>query len=167
MSELEGFQCHTCGQWHAGLPLDYGYDAPDYWSENLRAEADSFLNSDLCVIKKQDYFIRGLIEIPVIGGSPPFRWGVWTTLSKANFDRIVSLWTDPRLLEEPSYFGWLSNSIDVYPETLNLKTNVHSRAIDERPYITLEPSDHPLSVEQQKGITIERVREIAEKSLHG
>jgi hypothetical protein len=166
VSALEGFKCHTCGEWHEGLPLDYAYDAPDYWCESLRSDADSFLNSDLCVIKKQDFFVRGLIEIPVIGSDRPFRWGVWTSLSKANFDKITDLWDDPKLLDEPAYFGWLSNSINLYPETLNLKTNVKSRNIGDRSYLILEPTEHPLAIEQRIGITMERVREIAEHSLH-
>jgi hypothetical protein len=166
MAELEGFRCHTCGKWHEGLPLDYAYDAPYYWSEGLRSDADSFLNSDFCVIKKKDFFIRCLIEVPVIGHDEPFRWGVWTSLSKSNFDKMVDLWHDPKLLDEPAYFGWLSNSIDLYPETLNLKTNVQSTDIGQRPYLLLEATEHPLSIEQRSGITLQRVREIAERSLH-
>ncbi|MBZ5681333.1 MAG: DUF2199 domain-containing protein [Acidobacteriia bacterium] len=166
MPELEGFQCHTCGKWHEGLPLDYAYDAPDYWSESLRSDADSFLNADFCVIKNKDFFVRCLIEIPIIGRHEFFRWGVWSTLSKTNFDRLVDLWDNPKLLDEPAYFGWLSNSINLYPETLNLKTNVHSRNIGERPYLVLEPTDHPLSIEQRSGMMPQRVREIAERSLH-
>lgn len=166
MAELEGFQCHTCGKWHEGLPLDYAYDAPYYWSERLGSDADSFLNSDVCVIKGKDFFVRCLIEVPIIGLDEPFRWGVWTSLSKSNFDRMVALWDDPKLLDEPPYFGWLSNSIDLYPETLSLKTNVHSRDIGQRPYLVLEATDHPLAIEQHTGITIQRVREIVERSLH-
>ncbi len=166
MAELEGFQCQTCGKWHEGLPLDYGYNAPHYWSESLRSDADSFLTADLCVIKKQDYFVRGLIEIPVIESEHSFRWGVWTSLSKTNFDRMVSLWKDPKLLEEPPYFGWLSNSLSEYPQTLNLKTNVHSRSVEQRPLIVVEPTDHPLAVEQRTGITKQRVRGIVERALH-
>ena len=165
--ELEGFQCRTCGKWHEGLPRDYAYDAPYYWSESLKADPTCFLNSDLCVIKNNDYFVRGLIEIPVIGRQHSFRWGVWVSLHKRNFDKMVDLWSDPKLLDEPPYFGWLSNSIDLYPETLNLKTNVHSRAINERPIVVLQETDHPLAVEQRHGIAPERVREIAEHALHG
>jgi hypothetical protein len=163
---LEGFRCHTCGKWHEGLPLDYAYDAPHYWSDDLKSDPDSFLNSDLCVIKNQDFFVRGLIEIPVRGSDQPFRWGVWTSLSKKNFDKIAELWDNPKLLDEPAYFGWLSSSIGIYPETLNLKANVHSRSIRERPLIVLEPTDHPLSIEQRDGLSIQRIREIAECTLH-
>lgn len=50
---------------------------------------------------------------------------------------------------------WLS-------QTLNLKTLVHTRAIGLVLAIELEPTDHPLAVEQRTGITWERIREIAE-----
>jgi hypothetical protein len=33
--------------------------------------------------------------------------------------------------------------------------------------VTLEASDHPLSIEQRDGITMARVREIVEAALHG
>jgi hypothetical protein len=35
-----------------------------------------------------------------------------------------------------------------------------------RPFIELEPTDHPLAIEQRTGISWERVREIAELVLH-
>jgi hypothetical protein len=43
---------------------------------------------------------------------------------------------------------------------------VHTRAVGVRPYIQLEPTDHPLAVEQRTGITLARVQEIAEMVLH-
>jgi hypothetical protein len=57
-------------------------------------------------------------------------------------------------------FGWLSTSIPCYPETINLKTMVHTRSVGVRPYIELEPTEHqhPLAIEQREGIAIERVK---------
>ncbi|MFF0442053.1 DUF2199 domain-containing protein [Kitasatospora sp. NPDC004614] len=52
------------------------------------------------------------------------------------------------------------------PSTVNLKTNLHTKPIGQRPLIELEPTDHPLTVEQRAGITRDRVREIAEAVLH-
>jgi hypothetical protein len=34
------------------------------------------------------------------------------------------------------------------------------------PYIELEPTDHPLALEQREGITMERVKELAMLYLH-
>ena len=73
------------------------------------------------------------------------------------------MWNDAARAEEPPYFGWFSTSLPGYPETLNLKTLVHTRAVGLVPWIELEPTDHPLAVEQRTGITWERIREIAEQ----
>ncbi|MEH2613576.1 DUF2199 domain-containing protein [Bradyrhizobium sp. AZCC 1693] len=58
------------------------------------------------------------------------------------------------------FFGWLSAELPVYPSTENLKTLVHLRDDGIRPYIELQPTDHPLAVEQRDGITTDRVAEI-------
>ncbi len=148
------------------MPLDYSYDAPDYWTLEAKSDPNSFHNSDFCVIRKEHFFIRGLIEIPILGHSDAFRYGVWVSLSETNFQRMVNLWDDPAIVVEPACFGWLSNSIDLYPETLNLMTNIKSREVGVRPYIELEPNDHPLAIEQRNGISWDRVRQIAEKTIH-
>ncbi|MGW2847054.1 DUF2199 domain-containing protein [Streptomyces sp. NPDC001274] len=112
---------------------------------------------------------RGRVgEIPVSGSPEPFSWGVWVSLSRENFGRALDRWQTPGRESEPPYFGWLSTELGLYsPRTTNLKTNAHTRAIGLRPRIELEPTDHPLAVEQRTGITLDRVREIAEAVLHG
>lgn len=55
----------------------------------------------------------------------------------------------------------------MYPATtLYLKTHVHTRPPGRRPFVELEPTEHPLAVEQRTGISSERVREIASAVLH-
>jgi hypothetical protein len=93
-------------------------------------------------------------------------WGVWTSLSQKNFERFVSLLDSPDRHEEPPYFGWLSSRIPMYPETLNLKTHVHLRPHNARPYVELEPTDHSLAAEQREGMTLARARSIAEAVFH-
>jgi len=56
---------------------------------------------------------------------------------------------------------WLCNNISLYPTTLNLKTHLHLRGGNKRPSIELEPTDHPLAIDQRQGISIKRVEEIA------
>jgi hypothetical protein len=48
-----------------------------------------------------------------------------------------------------------------------LKTLLHSRPPGQRPFVQLEPTHHPLSVEQRSGITTERLFELASLILHG
>jgi hypothetical protein len=44
---------------------------------------------------------------------------------------------------------------------------VHLRDHGLRPYIELEPTEHPLAIEQQSGISAERVAELLSLYLHG
>lgn len=167
MTSDRGFTCSCCGARHGELPMSYTAAAPDVWDPGFTDADDCLLSSDQCVIHAQHYFVKGLIEIPVIGTDDVFSWGVWVSLSRENFSRAADLWDTPGREAEKPYFGWLTTELPAYPSsTLNLKTNVHTRPVGERPFVELEPTDHPLAVEQRTGITLDRVREIAEAVLH-
>ncbi|GGY45208.1 hypothetical protein GCM10010363_27240 [Streptomyces omiyaensis] len=147
--------------------MSYSTPAPDVWDPGFASDPDCLLSSDQCVIRGRHFFIRGLVEIPVIGSQDVFSWGVWVSLSRDNFTRALEVWnTEGREAEKP-YFGWLCTELPFYPEsTTHVKTNAHTRPVGERPFIELEPTDHPLAVEQRTGITQDRVREIAMAVLH-
>ncbi|MFI7357859.1 DUF2199 domain-containing protein [Streptomyces avidinii] len=147
--------------------MNYAAEAPAVWDPAFADADDCMLSSDQCVIRARYYFVKGLVEIPVIGSDEMFSWAVWVSLSRENFSRAVELWNTPgREFEEP-YFGRLTTDLLAYtPTTLNLKTNLHTRPLGERPFVELEPTDHPLAVEQRTGITRDRVREIAAAVLH-
>jgi hypothetical protein len=125
------------------------------------------LSPDQCIIDAQHYFIVGNLEMPVIGSEEAFSWDVWVSLSATSFTRACELWGQAGHEAEPPCFGWLSTALPGYPDTVNLKTRVHTREVGRRPFIELERTDHPLAAEQRKGITWERVQEIAELVLHG
>ncbi len=162
MTSDRGFACTCCGDRHHELPMHYTADAPAVWDPAYTGADDSLLSSDQCVIRGEHHFVRGLIEIPVLDGDEVFSWGVWVSLSRENFARAADLWDTPGREAEKPYFGWLTTELPVYPATtLNLKTHVHTRPVGRRPLIELEPTDHPLAVEQRTGITLDRVREIA------
>lgn len=163
-----GFLCGKCGQFHAELPMEFGAEAPvGYFlipEDARKARCD--LTSDVCMIDEKEFYVRGCLEIPVVDGPHPFTWGVWTSVSKQSLKRMAELWESPGREKEPPCFGWLSTSLPLYPETLHLKTHVHARPVGQRPFVELEPTDHPLAVEQRNGMTMDRVREIAEVLLH-
>lgn len=171
--ESDSFRCSRCRQVHLGLPLSYNTPAPVYvldLTETERRERVR-LSEDLCEFRDEQgwhYFINGLIQIPLLDGPEPyFSWGVWVSLSDTNYERTLQQWQQPGRESEPPSFGWLSTALPYDPSTINLKTNVHMQPVGERPLIELEPTNHPLAVEQRDGITRERVREIAEQVLHG
>lgn len=163
-----GFQCSGCGEWHPELPFSYHSQAPAPWVSELAEEEMSELGEEQCVIRNEHFFVRGLIRIPIVDADQDFEWGVWTSLSRENFVRMSDLWHKPGRETEPPYFGWLSTALPIYePPTLLLKTAVHTRPVGLRPLVELKPSDHPLATEQRTGITLARVRDLAERLLHG
>ena len=162
-----GFHCSCCGQRHEELPFSYGVPAPAYWNEDLEGRPGSVLGEEQCVIGVEHFFVRGRLVLPVLDADEEFDWGVWVSLSKTKFARVTELWTNPERVHEPPYFGWLATELPLYtPTTLNLKAHVHSQAVGVRPTIELEPTDHPLAVEQRTGITLAHVQAIAEQLLH-
>jgi hypothetical protein len=155
--------CRCCGKQFNTLPLDFACKAPDHWFEIPESERQGRgkLDSDLCMIDRKDTFVRGCLEIPIVGQDDCFVWGVWVSVSRESFERVLELWNAPVIENEEPKFGWLCNNISLYPPTLNLKTNLHLRGGGTRPTIELEPTDHPLAIEQRRGISVERVQEIA------
>ncbi|MEU8700143.1 DUF2199 domain-containing protein [Streptomyces sp. NPDC091387] len=167
MAPDPGYTCSRCGGHHTELPMGYSTMAPDVWDASLESDPDSMLSTDQCIVRHEHYFIKGLIEVPVAGSREPFSWGVWVSLSRENFGRALDVWETPGRESEKPYFGWLTTELGLYsPRTTNLRTNAHTRPIGRRPLIELEPTDHPLAVEQRNGITFDRVREIAEAVQH-
>ena len=66
----------------------------------------------------------------------------------------------------PPYFGWLANSPSGYPDTRGLAVDVVTTKLELRPQLVLHDADHPLVHQQRDGITLDRVRRIAELNLH-
>lgn len=165
---MSGFLCATCGEHHDDLPMCLGSPAPALWHsipESERGE-NSGLSSDQCVIQGKHFFVLGRLLLPVIDGPGPFVWLVWVSLSEKSFLRVCDLWEKEGRESEPPYFGWLQSALPYEPTTLSLKTSVQTSHVGDRPIVTLEATDHPLAIEQQHGITMARVQEIAEVALH-
>ena len=149
--------------------MSYGVDAPAYWDRAYADDPMSLLDQEQCIIEGEHFFVRGRIVIPILDATADeeFDWGVWVSLSRVNFTKALELWTTEGREREPFYFGWLSTELPIYePTTLQLKTHVHTQRVGKRPLIELEPTDHPLAVEQRNGITMARVAEIAGAVAH-
>lgn len=167
---MTGFLCTTCGEIHGSIPICLGAPVPDLWHSIPEGErADRvYRSSDQCVIDGRHFFILGRILLPVVDDDDSFVWLAWVSLSEANFVRSGELWESEGRETEPPYFGWLQSALPGYtPGTRSLKTNVQTMPLGQRPLITLEPTNHPLAVEQREGITMDRVQQIAEAAFHG
>ena len=153
------YRCATCGELHDELP-DIGADKPDPWfgiPENERHRRVK-LTPDTCIIDGRDYFIRGVLELPIHDHPHPFGFGVWVSQKRENFETYVRNNDTDQI---GPFFGWFCTRIAYYPEdTTVLKSRAHFRTGSLRPLIELEPTDHPLAVDQREGITLGKAWEI-------
>lgn len=156
-----GWVCPCCGARHGGV-LDLASSRPYYCpggagtrphSEVATVAGESFLDADFCVVDRRSFFVRGVLRLPIIGGGgASFGCGCWSSLSKENFERHLDTFESGRQGVLGPWFGWFSDLLEGYPDTLALKCRVTPRDGNERPAFELEPTSRPLASEQHEGI---------------
>lgn len=158
------YRCATCGQSHDELP-DLGAQYPDLWYAIPETERASRmeLTSDTCIVDDDTFLIRGVLQIPLIDEPEVFGFGVWVSQKKENFYTYLENFDTDRI---GPFFGWLCTNIRYYEGgTEHLKTMAHFRSGNQRPKIIVEPTDHPLAIDQRDGITLAKAWEIVH--FHG
>lgn len=164
-----GYQCKTCGALHPERPTCFGAEMPAVVAQltpDDRARRVE-LSSDQCVLDGEHFFVLGTLDLPVQGSDEMLTWIVWTTLSKPNFERTADLWSVEGRESEPPYFGWLSNQIPGFPNTLNVKLRVHTQPVGERPHLEVVDEEHPLREAQQRGVSLEEADRLIHVALYG
>lgn len=160
------WRCASCDEEHRGM-FDLGAWSPAFWegpedlepNAALRTDGD-FLSEDFCVIGGTDFFVRGVLAIPVHGLDTPLGFGVWSTLSRRNFDIYVEGFDRSDYADWGPWTGWFSTALPDFGDTLQQPAWVEPRPDRLRPLIWLDDDEHPLSVAQRDGTTPERVLEI-------
>jgi len=153
------FRCTVCDKIHDELP-DVGADKPDIWFDIPEAERATRikLTSDTCVVDDEFYLIRGVIRLPITDEPEVFGFGVWVSQKKENFVTYLANYNTSKI---GPFFGWLCTNIRFYDAgTMHLKTMAHFQDGNKRPLIEVEPTDHPLAVDQREGITLAKAWEI-------
>lgn len=171
MTEIKTFEfkCSCCDEVHVGIP-HLGSKAPNYYFSVPKEEIENrvFLTSDTCVIDDKHFFIRGCLEIPLIGYKDVFSFGAWVSLSRENFEKFESLYDEQKRDHHDPMFAWFSSWVwPFYEDTENIKSRIHLRNDGTRPYIELEPTNHILSLTQKNGISPEQVIKMYEYYVHG
>lgn len=150
----QGVMCSCCGKYTHDFSLSFRY--PDCQFDPKNREND--LGDDLCYIKEQDaFFIRAILEIPIIGHNTPFTWGIWVSQSQDNFEYYKKHFRKD--ISGRVTFGWLSNILPKYDDTYAIKTNVRFIEKSKRPKIEIQECDHQLYYDYINGITMERAEE--------
>lgn len=173
------WKCSSCEEWHYGPCLDFGFSEPAYWPSSydpgtrwivteqgeIEKSGKSFLDEDYCAVDDEHFFVRGVLHLPIVGTDETFRWGVWGSLSRANFEVLLKLGASGESRDLKPMFSWLSSRISAYPDTPTVKMHALVQEPGARPHFELEPADQPLSQEFHHGILPERVREIMLRGL--
>jgi hypothetical protein len=163
----EGFHCAGCGRWHSDVPQSFHIPGPDAWSRKLRRVKGCELGSDTCVINDEQFFVLGLIRMPVAGLDEPFEFGVWVSVSEEDIVRMAEVWETPGRESMPPVPGTLANNIPVFERpTLGLPVLVHTQPVGSRPHVELVEDGHPLAVEQREGISHDAFLQRVGQLLH-
>lgn len=158
------YRCSICKKIHKGSP-SFSAFYPDYYAELSKENKKiSLLNPDFCATPDQYFFIRAVLMVPIIGLQEPFTWGVWVSQSVENFRYYYKNFKKD--LSGRETFGWFSNRLPYYKDTLNLKCIVQFMSKGIRPKLHLEETGHELSIDFHKGISNEKAIEIAEYCIH-
>lgn len=155
------YRCPSCSEKHAGLPA-LAYRLPDAIhalpdSEQLK-RAD--LSSDLCTLDGNRFFIRSVLQLPIIDMPEMFDFGPWIETTVSDFARYA-VHGQASTGANHTLPGWMANDLPLYPRSGGLPCAIAYGAGDsERPLVTIVDGDHPLARAQRHGIDLPRVRQL-------
>jgi hypothetical protein len=153
--------CSCCGQIHSKTPFSFVADFPDNYAVMALEERENraVISSDQCIIDASEFWLRGCLEIPILGTDEVFLWGVWGNLFEEDFDAIDDHWEVPNRENLIGPFkGRLGNKLSLYPFTANLKITVKIEPLGTRPLFFVD-EPHPLQKEQEEGISLDTARQ--------
>ena len=100
-----------------------------------------------------------------IGKSEEFQFGVWMSVSERSWNIYWDGYDDESYAED-GCFGYLSNTISVYPDSFNLPGDVYFQNEGFRPMVVLHNGSHRLALDQQAGMPVEVVERLMENREH-
>ena len=164
--------CASCDGVHSGLPA-LAMHRPYVWTHGEAKEPNSslrldgnFLSEDFCVIEGKDYIVRCVLEVPIIGLEHPFDFGVWSTLSKENFEAYIETFDIGLEQAGEPCFSWLCNDLTFFGKTVSEKAWIIPQANRQRPKVELANESHPLYKAQKNGLAASELVEIFEQTGH-
>lgn len=163
------FICRVCGQTHEEIPWSFAADFPDMYANLSPGEraTRAVISSDQCIVDEQWYYLRGCLEIPIIGSNDVFLWGLWASVKEETFNAMSESWEEEgRETRRGPFKGRLANSLSIYSETLNVKLRILVQPVGTRPLFVLEEDEHPLARTQRHGMSRRAAAELTAQLLH-
>lgn len=168
----EDWQCSSCEEKHTGL-FDLATFAPDFWNgeevyspnSELRLTGN-FLSEDFCVIDSESFFVRSVLILPIKKPAYKFGFGVWSTLSKENFEKYIDGFDNGDFDDGTSWTGWFSTQIKGIENTIRQECWVSPQKGRQRPLIQFMDQQHPVSIAQKEGLEAGQLLEIYRANGH-
>ncbi|GAB5398861.1 MAG: DUF2199 domain-containing protein [Aureisphaera sp.] len=163
------FTCTTCGQVHTEWPA-LAFKAPfSYACLSDQAQKErAKLDTDFCEIRhdeQTDRFIRVILTQKVNDHCSNLEYGMWVSLSKKSFFDYLENFDNQN--HETTYFGWLSNMIPEYDDTLHIPCNVMTKKGNTRPEIfPYDDHDNPFVKDYYNGISKEEAQKRIDAMLN-
>lgn len=143
-------KCFCCGKTIVAEETEVSYRAPDkVFAESHLINLNRDTISDDLISYDFDYYIRGLLSMPVKDGERPFQIGAWVEVDYADFLLYVENYGSDK---EFQFKGKLANAIKGYSDSLGLDVKVMTRTDKMRPNFFVENHQHPLAKLQKEGI---------------
>jgi hypothetical protein len=154
-------KCSLCGERHPASETELFFRRPDAIISLAEVERSTRCkeSDDLCVIKWERYFAKGVIPIQVEGREQKYCIGAWVEFNEPDFKRIVELWQDPNQDKEPPFKGKLANNIPTSRNSFGLAVEVRLISPTKRCEIYILDKESGLFAEQSAGISEHRAFE--------
>ncbi|MDB4963465.1 MAG: hypothetical protein JWP01_3464 [Myxococcales bacterium] len=149
------FVCSVCAHHHDELP-HISSEFPDACAGVPEAEraARVVWTPDTCEIDDDRFFVRAILDVAVADHPEPLGFNLWVAVHREDFATYLESFESADLAPVRAT---LATELTCYPlSALGLATTVVFRGGGQRPRVTLDPTDHPLAVDQRTGIPLSK-----------
>lgn len=147
-------RCAHCNEEHT--EVEPAFRRPDAFFAVPEAEraARVFESDDLVSIDDEAFFLRGVVQLPVLGREAGYAWGFWVKVAKAHFEVYRRYFDDDPPPEHAGFPGTLANQTRWLPPTLGLPVHVHLGRGRSRPGFVMLDDAHELTRHQTQGVPL-------------
>jgi len=156
-------KCPCCDKEIEPHQMDVAFNLPDAIFELSKEQRDTRAktHTDLCSLDDKQFYIRGVIYLPVQQLSFNFGWGVWAEVSEDTFYKYLQIYEIDGSNESPSA-GVLANLPPDYSKTRQ-PPEIHFGPSDKRPVFTPAPSESEFYTEYIGGLTVDKWHSIVDQ----
>lgn len=157
------FTCEACGETHAGETRDIrlGLPQPIFLLDEAERERRAWLADDAAVLDDERFFVRGLLELPIVGEDGYFGYGAWIEVAQPDFTALMELWEAEDGWRSDPFAGALANELSPYAFTEGLPLELKLRDVRLLPLVELADGEHELVRAQRNGISPHRAHQLA------